>query len=181
VVEEVEDVLDRDTVDELVEGVTTILESVTTESPIPGTDSLVVVTVVLSHLGIANLTQEEFDELKAGLSTVLDFGDVATRRYLQAGFGLELIEVGDATIVTCPAIRAAPCIGTASKVTFSTMPISTSAPTVKSGKGSKSGRSNSGSSKAGKNSKSTSPQTLPGVITSPTMKSGKGGKGRMRI
>eukprot|EP00978_Attheya_sp_CCMP212_P045007 scaffold330671_cov35-Attheya_sp.AAC.1 len=74
-----------------------------------------------------------------------------------------------------------PCVGTASKVMFSTMSITTSAPTVKSGKGSKSGRSNLGSSKSGKNSKGTSSPMVPGVTTSPTMKSGKGDKGRMRI
>eukprot|EP00978_Attheya_sp_CCMP212_P041062 scaffold230836_cov82-Attheya_sp.AAC.1 len=145
----------------------------------------ILITVTLSHLGVATLTPEALAEVKTGLATALDFGDVATRRYLQAGSGLELIAVGDATIVTCPVDRMDPCVGTASKVKFSTMPIttSTSAPTVKSGKGSKSGgsKSNSKSSKSGKNSEGTSSPTVPGVTTSPTMKSGKGGKGHMRI
>jgi hypothetical protein len=187
VVREIEAVLDPDTVDTLVEGVSTVLESVTTESDTPRADSIVVNTVTLSH-EVATLTQEELDEVKAGLSIVLDFsnGNVATRRYLQAGSGLlELIAVGDATIVPCPEDEMDPCVGTASEVMFSTMPITitTSAPTptVKSGKGSKSGGSNSGGSKSGKISKGTSSPTVPGVTMPSTMKSGKGGKGRMRI
>eukprot|EP00978_Attheya_sp_CCMP212_P019665 scaffold55322_cov68-Attheya_sp.AAC.1 len=192
VVEEVQAVLDPNTVDALVVGVVTLLESVTAESAIPGFDSIVVITVTSSHLEVATLTQEELDEVKAGLSTILDFGNVATRRYLQAGSGLELIAVGDATIVPCPEDKMDLCVGTASKVMFLTLPITTdSTPTVKSGKGSKSGGSNSGSSKSGgsnsgssksgKNSKGTSSPTVPGFTMSPTMKSGEGGKSRMQI
>jgi len=185
VVKEVEEDLDPDTVNALVVGVITVLESVTTESATPGTDSIVVVIVTLTHRGVATLTQEQLDQVNTGLSTFLDVGDMATRRYLQAGSGLELVAVGDATIVSCPEDEMAPCVGTVSEVMFSTMPITiTRAPTVKSGKGSKSSGSNSGFSKSGKSSEDvvyTRSPTVPGVKSGKsgnTMKSGKSSKGR---
>jgi hypothetical protein len=185
VVKEVEEVLDPVTVNALVVGVSTVLESVTTESATPGTDSIVVVIVTLTHRGVATLTQGQLDQVNTGLSTFLDVGDMATRRYLQAGSGLELVAVGDATIVSCPQDETDPCVGTVSEVMFSTTPITiTRAPTVKSGKGSKSSGSNSGFSKSGKSSEDvdyTRSPTVPGVKSGKsgnTMKSGKSSKGR---
>jgi hypothetical protein len=174
VVELVLEVLDPETVDALLVNFQTVLQEVFTESPTPGVDAIVIVTVVLNHLGITSLTTEQLDELQAALGIFLNF-NISSGRYLQAGSGLELISVGDATIVGCSPIIIGDCVGTASKVTYSTMPGTTSAPTVKSGKSGKS-----------KSSKGSSSPTIPGVTMSPTKtsKSGKGsksGKSRIRI
>jgi hypothetical protein len=173
VVDVVEEILDPEIVNVLLVGILSEILSIITGSTTPGPNSLVVVTVSIIHFTAA-LTPAQLVEIQESLSEALKSGIVADRRYLQADdSGLELISVGDTTIVDCPNTITEPCVGTANEVTYATAPITTSAPTTKSGKGSKS-------------SKSTSSPTVPGITTSPTKagksgKSGKSGKGRMRI
>jgi hypothetical protein len=176
VVDVVEEILDPEIVNVLLVGILSEILSIITGSPTPGGNSLVEVTVSITHTTTA-LTPAQLKEIQESLFEALTSSTVADRRYLQADdSGLELISVGDTTIVDCPITITEPCVGTANEVTYATAPITTSAPTIKSGKGSKS-------------SKGTSSPTVPGVTTSPTKagkngkseKSGKSGKGRMRI
>ena len=164
----IEEVLVPEVVNALVSGILSEILSITrTGSPTPGANSLIEVTVSITHTTTA-LTPAHLVEMQELLFEALNSSIVADRRYLQTDdFGFELISVGNTIIVHCPITMTEPCVGTANVVTVATRGSTTSTPTTKSGKGSKS-------------SKGTTSPTMPRITTSPT-KAGKSGKGRMRI